>query len=336
MKRIGITTTVPIEVLLAAGYQPVDLNNVFVNSPDPERLIYGAEKAGFPQNCCAWIKGLYSVCLERGIDTVLGVTTGDCSNTQMLLEVLKLHGVRVVLFAFPAHADARLVKTRLEVLAAEMGATLRKAERIAEELAPVRRLAWEMDEMTWKKGVVSGQENHYWLVSTSDFNGDHKEYARRLAAFVSRCRERKPYLSSMLRLAFIGVPPVFAQELYPFLEKQGARVVFNEVQRQFSMPFPGCSLAEQYARYTYPYSVFDRIADIEPQLRLRRIDGIIHYVQAFCHRGIADIIFRRWLQRPILTLEGNMEFGLNNHLRTRVEAFVEMLRRSQRILSQLE
>ena len=27
MKKIGITTTVPTEVLLAAGYQPVELNN---------------------------------------------------------------------------------------------------------------------------------------------------------------------------------------------------------------------------------------------------------------------------------------------------------------------
>ncbi|GAI09778.1 unnamed protein product, partial [marine sediment metagenome] len=30
MKKIGITTTVPVEILLAAGYQPVDLNNVFI------------------------------------------------------------------------------------------------------------------------------------------------------------------------------------------------------------------------------------------------------------------------------------------------------------------
>ncbi len=29
MKKIGITTTVPIEVLLAADYQPVELNNEF-------------------------------------------------------------------------------------------------------------------------------------------------------------------------------------------------------------------------------------------------------------------------------------------------------------------
>jgi len=32
MKTIGITTTVPIEILMAAGYKPVDLNNLFIGS----------------------------------------------------------------------------------------------------------------------------------------------------------------------------------------------------------------------------------------------------------------------------------------------------------------
>ena len=67
MKKMGITTTVPIEVLLAAGYQPVDLNNVLVADPDPGRLITIAERAGFPLNCCSWIKGIYGVCLDYGI-----------------------------------------------------------------------------------------------------------------------------------------------------------------------------------------------------------------------------------------------------------------------------
>ncbi|MDI6815539.1 MAG: hypothetical protein QMC90_05650 [Dehalococcoidales bacterium] len=31
--KIGITTTVPIEILIAAGYKPVDLNNVFITHP---------------------------------------------------------------------------------------------------------------------------------------------------------------------------------------------------------------------------------------------------------------------------------------------------------------
>ncbi|HUV52114.1 MAG TPA: 2-hydroxyacyl-CoA dehydratase, partial [Dehalococcoidia bacterium] len=96
MKTIGITTTVPIEVLMAAGYKPVDLNNLFIGSPERERLVSIAERTGFPQNCCTWIKGIYGVCMEYGINTVLCVTTGDCSNTIMLMEVLKLKGLEVL------------------------------------------------------------------------------------------------------------------------------------------------------------------------------------------------------------------------------------------------
>jgi benzoyl-CoA reductase/2-hydroxyglutaryl-CoA dehydratase subunit BcrC/BadD/HgdB len=89
MKKIGITTTVPVEIVLAAGYTPVDLNNVLVSDPQPEHLVAIAERAGFPLNCCSWIKGIYGVVMEKGIDEVICVTTGDCSNTVMLTEVLK-------------------------------------------------------------------------------------------------------------------------------------------------------------------------------------------------------------------------------------------------------
>ena len=55
--------------------------------------------------------------------------------------------------------------------------------------------------------------------------------------------------------------------LHETLEQMGAAVVFNEVPRQFAM-LPGdeghaASLGEQYRRYTYPYEVGGRIADIE-------------------------------------------------------------------------
>jgi len=51
-RRVGITTTIPCEVLLAAGLRPVDLNNVFVSDPDPARLVEEAERRGFPSNIC--------------------------------------------------------------------------------------------------------------------------------------------------------------------------------------------------------------------------------------------------------------------------------------------
>jgi len=332
MNKIGITTTVPVEILLAAGYQPVDLNNVFITDPSPERLVNIAERVGFPLNCCSWIKGIYGVCMDYGIDTVLCVTTGDCSNTIMLMEVLKLKGLKVIPFAYPDRPSSQRMQYTLEVLAETLGTTLEAANRVRNELKPCRRLALKLDQLTWKDGVVSGFENHLWLVSTSDFNQDYHEYYQQLQELLTTCRRRQPYPSDSLRLAYIGVPSVYAQDLYHYLESNGARVVFNEIQHQFAMPEPGNSLAEQYSNYTYPYSIYERLKDITTELKRRQVDGVIHYVQAFCHRGIGDIIFRDALKLPILTLEGNNDFFLTHHIKTRIEAFLDMLERSRRSL----
>jgi benzoyl-CoA reductase/2-hydroxyglutaryl-CoA dehydratase subunit BcrC/BadD/HgdB len=334
MKKIGITTTVPLEVLIAAGYQPVDLNNILVADPDPSRLINIAERAGFPLNCCSWIKGIYGVCMEYGIDNVLGVTGGDCSNTIMLTEVLKLKGCRTLSFAFPDKSDPQLMQEKLEELANLLGTTLEIADNIRNELKSCRDLALMLDDMTWQQNTVSGWENHLWLVSTSDFNSDIHRYESELWELVNTCAQHQPYSGDQLRLAYIGVPAVYAGDLYPYLEANNARVVFNEVQRQFAMPEPGVSLAEQYSNYTYPYSIQGRIRDIRAEVRRRRIDGIIHYVQAFCHRGIGDIVFRDALDIPILTLEGNDDFSLNNHVRTRIEAFLDMVIRNRSLTSE--
>jgi benzoyl-CoA reductase/2-hydroxyglutaryl-CoA dehydratase subunit BcrC/BadD/HgdB len=323
---IGITTTIPAEILLAAGITPVDLNNIFISDPDPGRLVRIAERHGFPLNTCTWIKGIYGVCLEQHIDTVIGVTTGDCSNTLMLMEVLRLKGIRTIHFAYPDTPDKALMQDALETLAENLGTDTGKAELVRQQLSPVRALAEELDRLTWEDGLASGFENHYWLVSSSDFNRDPEEYATELKMLIEACHTRQPYPPDMIRLAFCGVPSVFGKELYPFLEANGARVVFNEIQRQFAMPYAVSSLAEQYSRYTYPYPTDFRINDIATECSRRRVDGIIHYVQAFCHRGIGDIIFRQKLKYPILTLEGNTEFGLSQHLQTRLEAYIDMIK----------
>ncbi len=330
MKTIGITTTVPIEVLLAAGYQPIDLNNVFITDPSPEHLVNIAERAGFPLNCCSWIKGIYGVCMDYGIDTVLCVTTGDCSNTIMLMEVLKLKGLKVIPFAYPDQPDTQRMQHCLQTLAEALSTTMEAAKRVRDELKPSRNLVLKLDQLTWEEGLVSGWENHLWLVSTSDFNQDHHKYYHQLQSLLADCHQRQPYPPDWLRLAYIGVPSVYGQDLYHYLESNRTRVVFNEIQRQFAMPKPGNSLAEQYSNYTYPYSIYDRLTDIRDELKRRQIDGVIHYVQAFCHRGIGDIIFRDALRLPILTLEGNDDFYLTHHIKTRIEAFLDMLGRSQR------
>jgi len=329
VRKIGITTTVPVEVILAADAVPVDLNNLFVSDADPASLIAVAEKTGFPLNTCAWIKGIYGATITYGIGEVICVTGGDCSNTLMLMEVLRHRGVKTVPFAYPAEPNELRMASEIENLALELGTTVGAAEGIRQDLLLVRSLTSQLDNMTWRENKVSGKENHYWLVSSSDFNQDVIRFTTELNAEIEQVSKRQTYPANELRLGFVGVPPVYAAELYPHLELCGGRVVFNEVQRQFSMPYIVENLSEQYCRYTYPYTTAGRVADIENAIKERHLDGLIHYVQSFCHRAIGDIILRSNLNVPILTIEGNADSGLSQHLKTRLEAFLDVLRFKQ-------
>jgi benzoyl-CoA reductase/2-hydroxyglutaryl-CoA dehydratase subunit BcrC/BadD/HgdB len=244
------------------------------------------------------------------------------------MEVLKHKGFKTIPFAYPEQPDIHNMQQTLEDLANTLETTMAAAEEVRRQFESCRKLADKLDRLTWEGNRISGFENHLWLVSASDFNSDHIGFCKQLKELIDEVEKRNCYPENMLRLAYIGVPSVYGKDLYRFTENNGARVVFNEVQRQFAMPKAVNSVAEQYCNYTYPFSIYNRIDDINNELEKRRIDGIIHYVQAFCYRGIGDIIFRDKFNLPILTLEGNDNFYLTRHIETRIEAFIDMLKRN--------
>lgn len=324
MGRIGITTTVPSEVIFAAGHTPVDLNNIFIGDDDPMRFLDAAEEVGYPRNICGWIKGLYSVAVETGnLDAVVAVTQGDCSNTHALMETLELAGIRTIPFAYPFDRDYDLLKMQIEKLMEALGTDWEAVRRVQERMRPIRRKLAEIDRLTWEENIVSGLDNHLYQVCSSDFNGDMDAFESWVDALLAKTKDA-PERSDSIRLAYIGVPPIYT-DLYQYLEKRGARVVFNEVQRQFAMPFEVDDLVEQYRMYTYPYRVFDRLEDIKKELERRNIDGVIHYVQSFCYRQIEDMIFREKLDLPILTVEGDKPGRLDARTKLRLDSFLEML-----------
>lgn len=324
MGRIGITTTVPSEVIFAAGHTPVDLNNIFIGDDDPMRFLDAAEEVGYPRNICGWIKGLYSVAVETGnLDAVVAVTQGDCSNTHALMETLELAGIRTIPFAYPFDRDYDLLKMQIEKLMEALGTDWDAVRRVQERMRPIRRKLAEIDRLTWEENIVSGLDNHLYQVCSSDFNGDMDAFEAWVDALLAKTKDA-PERSDSIRLAYIGVPPIYT-DLYQYLEKRGARVVFNEVQRQFAMPFEVDDLVEQYRMYTYPYRVFDRLEDIKKELERRNIDGVIHYVQSFCYRQIEDMIFREKLDLPILTVEGDKPGRLDARTKLRLDSFLEML-----------
>jgi benzoyl-CoA reductase/2-hydroxyglutaryl-CoA dehydratase subunit BcrC/BadD/HgdB len=322
-RRIGLTTTIPVEIVFAAGKVPVDLNNIFINSPRKEEFLAKAEALGFPRTTCGWIKGIYGVTLERGIREVVAVTQGDCSNTHALMELLQTAGVRIFPFAYPYDQDRYLLALQIDRMMRHFDVTEAQVREAKEQLDRVRSKVQEIDRLTWQEGVVTGKENHLFLVSTSDMNGDWCGFEEEVDRFLTEARSRRPRADGV-RVGYLGVPPIFT-DLYDCLEELGARVVFNELQRQFSMPCSTDNIVEQYLRYTYPYSFFTRLEDIKEEISRREIAGLIHYVQSFCFRQLQDVILRQEIKLPILTIEGDRPAPLDARTRLRLEGFVEML-----------
>lgn len=327
MLKTGFTTTIPIEILVAAGRRPVDVNNIFITGGSSDRLIEEAEEAGFPRNICGWIKGIYASVMESGLRELIAVTEGDCSYTRALMEVLSMEGIDVVPFAYPHDRHPATLKLELEKLMAHFGVKPSQVIDAWQRLEPIRIKLRELDRLTWQENLVTGEENHIFQVSSSDFNGDVDIFEKELDLFLDEAARRSPFKNT-IRLAYIGVPPIM-DGLYPFVESFGARVVFNETQRQFTMPHANRDLVEQYRSYTYPYDIFHRLADIIPELALRRVDGVIHYVQSFCFRQIEDLIIRKKIPLPILTLEGDKPGPLDARTKIRIEGFLEMIGEGQ-------
>ncbi len=323
MGKIGITTSIPVEAIFAAGHVPVDLNNAFITSADRRGLIEEAETAGLPSSTCGWIKGIYAAARHAGVDAVVGVMGGDCSNTKALIEIWQFDGLETIPFAYPYDHTAASLEVEIRLLCERLGADFDEASRWKGELDEARRLAAEVDRLSWMENKVTGFESHLHQVSASDFNSDVELYKKTVSAFIDEARAREP-MEQQVRLGYVGVPTVF-DGLYELLESVDARVVFNETQRQFALPYLDDDLVEAYRKFTYPYDVFSRVEDIKAEIERRGLHGIIHYVQSFCFRQMEDVILRKSLGVPVLTIEGDRPTALDGRTRTRLESFVEML-----------
>lgn len=324
MSVVGITTTIPVEVVLAAGHVPLDLNNAFITSEDPSALVARAERDGYPANVCGWIKGIYAVALDRGVKQIVVVTQGDCSQSHAMAETLQVQGVEIIPFAYPFDRDRAMLEHQFEKLMARLGVGRDEVDAQYAKLHDIRRTVAKLDELSWQDGRVSGADAHLWQVSCSDFNGDPDRFRAEAEAALSAAATAQAPADGRIRLGLAGVPPIYTDFFEVIEEELGARVVLNEVPRQFALPWaPETDIVSCYQRYTYPYDIFGRIDDIEVECERRGVEGLIHYAQSFCFRQIEDLLIKRGLDLPILTLEGDRPGLLDARTRVRLEAFLE-------------
>ncbi|MCB5259499.1 MAG: 2-hydroxyacyl-CoA dehydratase [Candidatus Cloacimonetes bacterium] len=320
-RRIGFTTTLPVEVLYAAGHIPVDLNNIFLMQ-DSAKHIHDAELKGFPRSLCSWIKGNYSVALNSNLDEVIGIVQGDCSNSNSLLEMISEEGIPIWRFSFPFDRKYKALNREISKLEEHLGVTRKQSMQAKAWLDSIRIKLIKLDKFTYQDRKVSGRDNHLWLVNSSDFQGDPVRFEKELDEYLYLAEQKEP-LSTQIRLGYVGVPPIF-RNMYDTILQLGGDVVYNEVQRQFSMPHLKEDIVEQYLVYTYPYSVLGRLADIKEQIALRKIDAIIGYTQAFCHLQIDNLLIKKHIDLPFLNLEGEMPEELDSRTLLRLESFFEV------------
>lgn len=320
---IGLTTTVPVEIIIAAGYTPLDLNNIFICDNDPESFVEDAENFGFPGNSCSWIKGIFSAIKKSNTKTVIAPVWGDCSNTHALCEILRSQGIKIIEFAYPYNREKNTFEKEVQKICDDLNCNLGDVFKIHKDLEKVRKNLKEIDSLTIEQ-KVTGLENHIWLVNSSDFQGNPECYLKKTEEFLEEKRNCNKKIYNK-RIGIVGVPPIFT-DFYEHLEENNVHVAFNEVQYEFSMIK---SLDEdfytQYLNYSYPYGMSFRILYIKKEIKNRNLDGIIHYTQCFCFRQIEDILLKEELDVPVLTIEGDRPCKVDARTRMRIENFLEII-----------
>jgi benzoyl-CoA reductase/2-hydroxyglutaryl-CoA dehydratase subunit BcrC/BadD/HgdB len=328
---VGFTTTIPIEILLAAHKIPLDLNNVFITHADSASLIDRVEASGFPQSYCCWIKGIYGAIHERLIPRIIGVVEGDCSNTRTLLDVLTSEHIDVIPFAYPYKRTAHHMGNAIEELMCNFNVSWEEVYKQYSALLPIRNKLVDIHGMIRDGYMFSSAALHTAQVSSSDMCSDIAVYEKMLDDVIASGQKDSTHY---VHIGYIGVPPIIP-ELFEYIDTLGARVIFHEVGKQFTFSMHASlkvsftefkeHYIQQFLSYTYPYAMDTRLVDITKHCTELQLHGLIHYSQSFCHRGADDILLRKHAPIPILTIEEDRPGPLSARTKLRVEAFIKML-----------
>ena len=178
--KVGLTTTIPVEVVLAAGLTPVDLNNLFIVDPGARARVARPKPPASPAPSAPGSRGFTPPCrtIPR-FAAVIVACQGDCSYTQALGEILEAEGQEVVHFKFPYPRNREQLAREIHTLMARLGADPDGVARVQARLAPLRQQLRRLDRLTWETGQVSGEENFLCLISSSDFASDLAAYEQR-------------------------------------------------------------------------------------------------------------------------------------------------------------
>jgi len=346
---------VPEDLILAANAIPVGLcAGAQFSVPDAEGTL--------PRNTCALIKSSFGFKAGRtcpyiqASDFVVGETTCDGKKKmyEFLADLHPTHVMEVPQKRTPLGRELfleelRALKAKLE---AETGVAI-TAERLTQATAVVeaKRRALQRLHNTRKARPVPISGLDALLVTQISFYDDSVRYAEKVNALCDELEERVTRGEGVApaespRILVSGSPMAIPNwKLHRILEDSGAVVVGEESctgTRYFSylVAENGGDLSaqieaiadRQLETHCACFTPNDeRIVDIRTLARDWAVDGVVHYSLQFCHTFANEAgKVEKALAReniPLLRIETDYSDEDIGQLKTRVDAFLEMIRR---------
>ncbi len=312
IQKVGITALVPPELIYSCGKQPCDLNNFVPRSRlDPKSKL------------CAWTAIWREMVLQNliSIDALIVVAGGDCHNALVDGEKVALNGTPTFFFFYPFDEDIEYLEVQLNKLTEFLGGV--NNPEMFKKISALKKLGLELDKKRIN-GKLQASTVFEQLISFSDFKGDPDSFEQLIKQNSEAENSDDPDVVG--RVALIGVPPI-NPDFHAVAESYGLQIVYDELPFEF-LRLTGNNvqeLAKSYVNYTFARDICFRIEFITKQFEERKIDGVIHYTQFACHHLLEDDIFRDKLDYPLLTIQGDLPCATPSQVKTRLQAFAEML-----------
>lgn len=310
MNKIGITALVPPELIFACGAAPFDVNNII-----PASRKYPGNKL------CAWTAIWKEMLVNKEIivDSLIVVAGGDCHNALVDGQKAAMSGIPTHFFFYPFDGDPEYLESQLRRLSGFLGGI--KSPEVFKKIRELKKQGRLLDKKRCQ-GKLASDDVFRILVSFSDMRGDLEGFGRAVSAL-----EEKD-IDPGNRVALIGVPPIY-HDFHEVAHSLGLHIVFDELPYEF-IRHGGCNIKEMaadYCSYTFAMPLESRIDFLKKELRMRKVDAVIHYTQFACHHMLEDEVLREKLDYPLLTIQGDLPGNTPQQIKLRLEAFGEMLDR---------
>jgi benzoyl-CoA reductase subunit C len=342
--RIGyFCSYVPKEIIYAFGKVPLRILPTAVKASEAEAYL--------PRNFCSLVKITLASFLENQSDLEAVIHTDSCDALRRLNDVWRhyvdieaLHLLDLPRIDTPLgheyfyHALGRLVSSLEERYGMQLTPeSLRRAITLYNEQ---RSLLATLDER-WFQGMIPSTD--YYELRHATLTDDPVLVNAQLRNKLEERQEQAPHSPSRPRVMLVG-SLLTNRELVEAIESYGAQIVAedscssgrelptqiegsgntDDMLRDIAVKYldkPPCPRMRDFPR---------RFAYLSELIGERRIEGVVCSYYKFCDLFMSEYpILRRAMQDmdlPVLLLEDEGESALSGQHRTRVEAFLEVLR----------